>query len=313
MNELGDDPLWKIFQHLPLVDLVAGVSQVSRAWHHTLCKKGHEILGTDVTLGSISWPRAMALGLAAVVLPLERLTFSVDPDTLAAAVNDPLKMLAFELPPCDASAADLFAILEHVLEVRSSKTLPQLVLRAIAEGDYGTFLRIGFFLADGPPGVRIRRVPLNRKKDAVLSLCEGPDGVAWHHWAMFFGQPGFFDLSHAPPYKPWSVPLLMCTDMEMFLAYVRTVVKYAQENVSYFWDAKVWVPFRAALEPPAVHAALDRGLPLPALYVCIGEVADLLATAQDCIAVWPYLKIELNVVTSIVERRLLTLFGAVDA
>jgi hypothetical protein len=318
MDELTENHWTVIFKQLPLVDLVAGCSRVSRAWHRTLCNRGGEILLASTGIVAVpppttlSWPRAMALALAAQYMPLERMTWAADPASLlAAATKDPLKLLRLILPPCDASASDLWSLLGQLRSPSAVPVLSQIVLRSIVEGDYAAFLRTasGFARKAGMRGFSY----YDSRGAPIPSVCAGPDGVPWGHWALYWGRRGFTDAEKMHPQVVWSLPLLLCPDEELFMAYVRTAVTYSHQESGRARRTSLPVntllgPFLKVTEPGFIHAALDLPNP-PALLMRLGEVADLLGTIREHIADWETLNMALIVATSIVERLLLERLG----
>jgi hypothetical protein len=317
-GDLLESHLLGIFKQLPLVDLVAGCSQVSRAWHRTLLNHGGSILLASTGIVAVPppttlpWPRAMALALAAQYCPLERMTWAADPAILlAAATKDPFKLLHFTLPPCDASASDLWSLLGQLRSESAVSVLSQIVLRSIAEGDYGAFLRIAsdFARTAGTRGFSY----YDSRGTPIPSACSGPDGVPWGHWALFWGRRGFTDVEKMQPLLVWSLPLLLCPDEELFMTYVRTAVTYSHQEAGRAGRRNLPVnrlvgPFLKVTEPAFIHAAMDLPDP-PALLMRLGEVADLLGTIREHIADWETLNMALIVATSIVERILLERLG----
>jgi hypothetical protein len=310
-EDLLENHLVEIFKRLPLVDLVAGCSQVSRSWYRALCNQGGQILLASAGIVAVpvpvtlSWPRAMALALAAKYVPLDNMTWAVEPATLSAALEDPIKLLRFELPKCDASAIDLWTIVSQVPECAPSPALAQLVLRSIAEGDYTAFLRIAteFFHTKGSRGHAYYDIQMG----LVPSACSGPDGVPWGHWALFFGRPGFTDVACMQPHVVWSLPLLLCSHEELFMGYLETAVAYSRERSGYL--ASKQLPVNRGLpeylvkvtEPAFIHAALAFPHP-PTILLRIGEVTDLLRTIRGNIPDWALVEGSLKVATTIIER-----------
>jgi len=317
MEDLLESHLVPIFKCLPLLDLVYGCSQVCRAWHQALSRRGGELLlacagivAVPLPDDTMSWPRAMALAVAAKYVPLHEHTWAVEPHVLTATLKDPLKLLKFELPHCDVSAGDLFTILSQVPECTTSPVLAQLALRAIAEGDYTGFLRMAteFFHKKDTKG----HAYYDAEYGLIPSACSGPDGVPWGHWSMYFGRRGFTDVTCIQPQTVWSLPLLLCPDEEMLIGYIQSAVASSLERQGR--PARQLLPVNHGLiepllqvtDPAFVHAVLAHSgnTPPPPILTRLGLVSDLLQPMRGNVKDWALLDGSMKVATMIVERAL---------